>query len=342
MKRLGIGIIGLGLAVKPHALALRELGERAQVVGGYSPTPERRREFERTYALPTVDSREALLTDPRVDAVLILTPPRSHAELAIEAARAGKHVLLEKPIDVTFERAQELVDAVERAGRKLGVVFQYRFRPGTMALRELMAAGELGELLSVSASVRWWRPAEYYAQPGRGMLARDGGGVLLTQAIHTLDAMLHLAGPVQRVAAVCRTSPLRRMDTEDIGCAAVQFRNGAVGVVDATTVAYPGYPERIELAGTKGSALLEAERLEVHRQGREVLRVEGALAGGGGADPMAFSHEPHRRLIEDFLAAAEAGREPMSSGRSALAVHALIDGALASSKSGLPAEVATV
>jgi len=328
MKRLGIGIIGLGMAVKPHALALRELGERAQVIGGFSPTRERRREFERTYALPSVDSREALLADPRVDAVLILTPPRSHAELAIEAARAGKHVLLEKPIDVTFERAHALVDAVEQAGRKLGVVFQYRFRPGTMTLREVIAAGELGELLSVSASIRWWRPAEYYAQPGRGMLMRDGGGVLITQSIHTLDVMLHLAGPVQRVAAMCRTSPLRKIDTEDIGCAALQFHSGAVGVVDATTVAYPGYPERIDLAGTKGSAVLEAERLEVHRHGHEVLRVQGALAGGGGADPMAFSHQPHRRLIEDFLDAVEAGREPMSSGRSALAVHALIDAML--------------
>jgi predicted dehydrogenase len=342
MKRLGIGIIGLGLAVKPHALALRELGERVQVIGGYSPTPERRREFEHTYALPSVGSREALLADPRVDAVLILTPPRSHPELAIEAARAGKHVLLEKPIDVTFELARQVVDTVERAGRKLGVVFQYRFRPGTVTLRELIAAGELGELLSVSASIRWWRPPEYYAQPGRGMLARDGGGVLLTQSIHTLDVMLHLAGPIQRVAAICRTSALRKIDTEDIGCAAVQFRSGAVGVVDATTVAYPGYPERIDLAGTKGSAVLEAERLEVHRHGHEVLRVEGALAGGGGADPMAFSHEPHRRLIEDFLDAVEAGREPMSSGRSALAVHALIDGVLASSRSGAPVDVAAV
>jgi len=332
MKRLGIGIIGLGLAVKPHALALRELGERAQVIGGYSPTPERRGEFERTYGLPTVDSREALLADPRVDAVLILTPPRSHAQLAIEAARAGKHVLLEKPIDVDFEHARAVVDAVEQAGRTLGVVFQFRFRPATETLRKLIAAGELGELLSVSASIRWWRPPEYYAQPGRGMLARDGGGVLLTQSIHTLDVMLHLAGPVQRVAAMCRTSALRKIDTEDIGCAVLQFRSGAVGVVDATTVAYPGFPERIDIAGTQGSAVLEAERLEVHRKGHEVLRVEGALAGGGGADPMAFSHEPHRRLIEDFIDAIETGRAPMSGGRSALAVHGLIDAILHSAQ----------
>ncbi len=242
MQRVGIGIIGLGMAVKPHALALRDLADRADVIGGYSPTPERRTEFTRAYGLPTVDSLDVLLADPRVQAVLVLTPPRTHAELAVRAARAGKHVLLEKPVDVSLQLARATVEAVEREGRKLGVVFQYRFRPGTATLRKLLRDGELGDLLSASCAVRWWRPPEYYAQPGRGMRARDGGGVLLTQSIHTLDVLLDLAGPVKRVSAQCRTSPLRSIDTEDIACAAVEYRNGAVGVVDATTVAYPGFP----------------------------------------------------------------------------------------------------
>jgi predicted dehydrogenase len=327
------------MAVKPHALALCELCEEVEVIGGYSPTPARRSEFTSTYGLPAVDSLDRLLGDPRVDAVLVLTPPRTHAELAVRAAQAGKHVLLEKPIDVALEPARAVVDAVERAGRKLGVVFQYRFRPGTVTLRKLLREGALGALLSVSCAVRWWRPAEYFAQPGRGMRSRDGGGVLLTQSIHTLDVLLDLAGPVKRVSAQCRTSVLRSIDTEDIACAAVEYRNGAVGVVDATTVAYPGYPERIELAGTRGSAVLEAERLVVHRVGHDPLHVDGSTAGGGGADPMAFSHQHHRRLIEDFLDAVRTGREPLSSGRSALAVHALIDAMLESSARGQPVEV---
>jgi predicted dehydrogenase len=342
MRKLGIGMIGLGMAVKPHALALRELAEQAHFVGGYSPTAERRQEFERTYGLPSVDSLAALLDDPRLDAVIVLTPPRAHAQFAIQAAQAGKHVLLEKPVDVTFEAARRVVEAVEAADRRLGVVFQYRYRKGTGVLRDLLRTGALGDLLSVSCGVRWWRPPEYYAQPGRGMLARDGGGVLLTQAIHTLDVMMDLAGPVQRVAALCRTSPMRSIDTEDIACAALSFRNGALGVVDATTTAYPGYPERIEFAGTKGSAVWEAERLTVHRHGQPPLVIEGSSAGGGGADPMAFSHEWHRRLIEDFLDAVRSGREPLSSGRSALAVHALIDAMLASSKAGAPVDVPAV
>jgi UDP-N-acetyl-2-amino-2-deoxyglucuronate dehydrogenase len=340
-ERLGIGMVGLGMAVKPHALSLKELGHQVEFIGGFSPTAARRAAFEQTYGLPTVGSVDELLNDPRVQALLILTPPRSHAELAIRAARAGKHVLLEKPVDVTFAEARNIVEAVEQENRKLGVVFQFRFRDAIMTLRELLRAGELGELLSVSCAVRWWRTAEYFAEPGRGMRERDGGGVLLTQAIHTLDALLDLVGPVERVSAQCRTSTLRSIDTEDIACAAVEFANGAVGVIDATTVAYPGFPERIDIAGTRGSAVLEAERLAVYRNGKQAFHLDGSIEGGGGADPMAYSHEPHRRLIEDFIAAVRGGSEPRASGRSALAVHALIDGMLESSRQGSAVHIAS-
>ena len=334
MNRIGVGIIGLGLAVKPHALALKDLSDRVDVIGGFSPSQERRSNFTKTYGLPAVNSLEGLLDNPNVQAVIILTPPRTHAELALQAGRARKHVLLEKPMDVTYGEAQALEKQFAVTGKRLGVVFQFRFRPGALVLRELMSQRALGDLLSVSATIRWWRSAQYYAEPGRGTLARDGGGVLLTQAIHTLDLMLSLAGPVSRVAAQCRTSALRSMDTEDIACGVLSFCNGATGIVDATTVAYPGYPERLDIAGTLGSAVLEGERLTVQLQGQPVRVVDGSMAGGSGADPMAFSHEPHKKLIEEFLESTMAGRDPYSSGRSALAVHALIDAMLQSSRSG--------
>jgi UDP-N-acetyl-2-amino-2-deoxyglucuronate dehydrogenase len=283
--------------------------------------------------LPTVDSEQALLDNPRVDVVLVLTPPHTHAEVALRAAHAGKHVLLEKPLDVDLPRARALVEAFAQARRTLGVVFQHRFRRSPMALRQLLDEGELGRLLSVCASVRWWRSAEYFAQPGRGMRARDGGGVLLTQAIHTLDLLLHLAGPAASVMARCSASGLRHTDTEDIACAVVGYASGAVGVIDTTTVAYPGYTERIEIAGTAGSALLEGDRLVVQRPGRPALEVCGTSGGGGGA-------EAHRRLIEEFLDALVERREPINSGRSALAVHALIDAMLASAAEGGPVAVA--
>jgi predicted dehydrogenase len=334
VKKIGIGLVGLGLAVKPHALALRELADKVDVIGGFSPSATRRAQFAAAWAMPVVDSFAALRDDSRVDALLILTPPRTHTELALAAAQAGKHVLLEKPVAVDFSEAAALVNAVESCGRTLAIVFQHRFRPGALALRELLRGGALGDLLSVSASIRWWRSAEYFAQPGRGTIARDGGGVLLTQAIHTLDLLLDLVGPAKQVMARCRTSPLRRIDTEDIACAAVTYANGAVGVIDATSVAYPGYPERIDIAGTRGSAILQAERLTADIAGQPPLVVEGSGAGGGGADPMAFDHGPHRKLIEDFVDAIAQGRAPQTSGRSALHVHALIDAMLASSASG--------
>ena len=336
---LGLGIIGLGMAVQPHVAALGTMTAQARVVAGFSPSGDRRAAFETTWGLPTVATESALLADPRVDAVLILTPPRTHAEIALRAAAAGRHVLLEKPLTVERAEAGSLVDAFDRAGLRLGVVFQHRFREAPLRLREVLADGLLGRLLSVSASIRWWRSPEYFAQPGRGQWARDGGGVLLTQAIHTLDLMLDLVGPIESVSALCVNSGLRAIDTEDIACAVVRFANGAVGVIDATTVAYPGYPERIEIAGTAGTAWLEGDRLRVQRPGRPPIEVDGSSGGGGGADPMAFAPDAHRRLIAEFVAAVVEGREPSNSGRSAMPVQALIDAMLASSASGLPVSV---
>jgi predicted dehydrogenase len=163
-------------------------------------------------------------------------------------------------------------------------------------------------------------------------MARDGGGVLLTQAIHTLDLLLHLVGPAQEVMAYVDTSPLRRIDTEDIVAGAVRYASGASGVIDATTVTYPGYAERIEIAGTAGSAALEVETLTVNYMNGERFRLDGAAAGGGGADPMAFSHEHHRRVLAEFLDAIDQRREPSNSGRSALHVQRLIDALLGSGR----------
>src|SRR5262249_10122749 len=162
-----------------------------------------------------------------------LTPPWAHLDLTRRCAAAGKHVLLEKPIEATLARAIETVEACERAGVRLGIVFQHRFRDGAVKLREILP--RLGRLLSCSASGRWWRSDEYFAQAGRGMKARDGGGVLVTQAIHTLDMFLSLTGPVAEVTAFHANAGLRKIDTEDVVGAALRFAKGALGVIDATT-----------------------------------------------------------------------------------------------------------
>jgi predicted dehydrogenase len=336
VTRRRIGIVGLGMALKPHALSLRDLGTRVDVAAAFAPSAARRDEAARAWGWPVVDSVDRILGDRSIDMVLVLTPPWTHTDLVGRAAAAGKHVLLEKPVDANAERSAAIVQACDRVGVRLAIVFQHRFRPAALELAKLVRDGRLGKLLSASASIRWWRSPEYFAQPGRGTFARDGGGVLLTQAIHTLDLLLHLAGPAAEVMAYVDTSPLRRIDTEDIVAGCVRYANGASGVIDATTVTFPGYPERIEIAGAQGSAVLEVETLTVNYMSGERFRLDGAAAGGGGADPMAFSHEHHRRVLAEFLDAVDQGREPMNSGRSALHVQRLIDALLASAKAGAP------
>jgi UDP-N-acetyl-2-amino-2-deoxyglucuronate dehydrogenase len=334
---IGIAVVGLGMAHKPHIAALRELSAegRARIVACHAPSAERREAFGKLHPdLPLAADLSAVLADPAVDAVIVLTPPMTHTELVAKCAAAGKHVLLEKPLDVTVARAQQSVELMERAGLRFGVVLQHRFREASKKLAAILGTGELGEIISASASIRWWRPPDYYAQPGRGMKARDGGGVLLTQAIHTLDLFQSLAGHVTRIAAIARTSPLRSIDSEDIACAAVEFANGAIGTIDATTVSFPGFPEKIELACAKATAVLEAESLTVYHQDGRIDRHEGGESKSGGADPMAFSHEAHKGVISDFLDAVEQKRDPLVSGTEALKVQVLIEGLLASSESG--------
>lgn len=332
----GIGIVGLGMAVAPHMLAIRDLeaAGRARLVGGFSPSVARRDAFAAKWHASVFDTLGALLAAPGLDLVIVLTPPGAHLPVAEAAAAAGKHMLVEKPLEITLARAEALVATAERAGVTLGVVFQHRFRPAALRLRQAIADDELGELLSCSASIRWWRDAAYFAQAGRGTKARDGGGVLLTQAIHTLDLLLHLAGPVAQVAGFARTSPLRAIDTEDIVGAALRFSNGAIGALDATTVAEPGFPERIEIASTGGSAALVAERLELHVKGRAVEVLDRGLSGGGGADPMAFDHGPHRAMVTEMLDAIADRRVPSNAGATGLPVQRLIEAILESSTSG--------
>ena len=317
-------IVGLGMAVTPHAKSLRDLKQRVSVAYAYSPSKERRDRFARNFDFPLVDKLETILDDRTVDAVLLLTPPNTHLELVERCAKAGKHILLEKPLEITLARSEQLVQAAGKV--TLGIVLQHRFRPAAEKLHEVVASGRLGKLLSASASIGNWRPQSYYDQPGRGTKARDGGGVLLTQGIHTLDLLTWFAGEAKDVKSVWTTTPVHRMETEDLACAALRFENGALGVVHATTTAYPGYPERIELIGTQGTALLEGTALRAQfMDGTSVEVKTESGAGGTGADPMAFPHDWHRSLLTDFLDAIESRREPRSSGQETLKVHRLID-----------------
>lgn len=334
MNKHRVGIVGLGMALKPHLKSLEELPERVEIAACYTPNPERRKAFAAANRHPVVDTLEAILSDRSIDVVFLLTPPMSHLDLVEQCAAAGKHVLLEKPIDFTSARGARQVEAMDKAGKKFAIMLQHRFRDASRKLRAVIQSGELGALVSASASIRWWRTPEYFAQPGRGMKARDGGGVLITQAIHTLDLFQSLTGPMAKVTAFARTSPLRKIDTEDMVAGGIEFTNGAIGSIDATTTAYPGFPERIEIAFEKGTAALVAETLDIfYRDGRHDHH-EGEVSKSGGADPMAFPNDAHKALIGDFLDAIDADREPMVSGRESLKVMKLIEALLRSADEG--------
>jgi predicted dehydrogenase len=310
------------MAVTPHAKSLQDLADRVEVAYAYSPSDNRRSEFAKRFAFPQCDRLETILEDRSVGAVLILTPPSTHLDLVTRFAEKGKHILLEKPLEISTARAQALVEKASRL--KLGVVLQHRFRPAAEKLRERLPS--LGNIVSASASIPNWRPQAYYDQPGRGTRARDGGGVLLTQGIHTLDLLLSFAGDPAEVRSFWSTTSLHRMETEDLVCAAVRWKSGALGVVNATTCAYPGFAERIELVGTAGTALLEGTALRMRLHDGEAIELQTEAGGGGtGADPMAFPHDWHRSLIADFLDSIKEAREPRISGAEALRVHHFID-----------------
>jgi predicted dehydrogenase len=330
-----LAILGLGMAVAPHAKSLLDLRDRIEVAAAYSPTAARRDTFAKQFDFPLAADLDAILADPSIDIVAVLTPPNTHRDIVLRAAKAGKHVLLEKPLEISTARAVELVEACEAAGVALGVVLQHRFRPAGSKLAALLRENALGPLVGCSTSIRLWRPQSYYDEPGRGTKARDGGGVLITQAIHTLDLMLSLAGDVAEVSSYAATTPVHRMETEDTVCAAARFANGALGVIDATTAAYPGYSERIEMIGEKGTAVLSGGELSVRYHDGRTDKVETPAGGGGtGANPMDFPHDWHRDVLTDFIDAIEQKRTPKISGREGLRVHGLIDALLQSAASG--------
>lgn len=340
MSRLRIAIVGLGMAVTPHARGLMDLSDRIEVLHAFAPSAARRADFGARYPFPLTDSLDKILADDRVEAVAVFTPASSHAEIGLACARAGKHVLMEKPLDISTERAEALVAGCREAGVRLGVVLQHRFRPAAMRAAELLAAGALGRVVGCSTTIRLWRPQAYYDEPGRGTRARDGGGVLISQGIHTLDLMLSLAGPVETVTGFAETTAVHRMETEDMVCAAARFASGAIGTIDATTAAYPGFHEEITLTGTAGTLALRGGTLLARFHDGTEERVEADTgAGGTGADPMAFPHDWHRAVMADFAEAITEGRDPRVTGEEALRVHRLIDALIETGAKGQPVRV---
>jgi predicted dehydrogenase len=330
VKRIGVALVGLGPGAQPHLASLAALHDRIELRWGVTRSGGAQAQaLLPDGARATADLQHAL-ADPAVQAVVLATPASTHLAIARQTLAAGKHTLVEKPLDVSLQRAEELVQLATASGLCFGVVLQHRFRAGALRLRELVASGALGELQAGMLQVPWWRSqAGYYDEPGRGTRARDGGGVLLTQAIHAIDLFRSLVGVRSVVAAQVRTTALHRIETEDFVAALLTLGNGAPGNLLATTALYPGRAESIELVCAQASAALVGERLCVqYHDGRSEV-LEGGEKTGSGDSIMDFSPAAHTALHRDFFEAIAQGRPPAVSGAEALATHRLIEDILA-------------
>lgn len=315
-------IVGTGNIANFHAQAI-ELVPTAQLVAVHSRRVQPGQEFAQKYNAEFVPDYDALLAREDIDAICITTPSGTHTELGVAAARAGKHVLTEKPLDITPERIDELVKVCADNNVQLGGIFQARFGKGALALKEAMEAGRFGQLAWASAYVPWYRSEEYYKSAGwRGTWDLDGGGALMNQSIHAIDLLLWLAGDWDEVSARCTNALHNELEVEDTAMAWVKFKNGALGVIQGSTACYPGELKRVELKGSTGSATMVDDMptlwdfKDAQPQDEEVRAwANQAQIGGGAADPMAISTEGHRAQIEDFANAIREGREPAIPGR---------------------------
>lgn len=333
-----VAVLGAGLAAGAHLRALAALD--AEVVSVATRSPERHARVRRDFpaARRCWPPEEAL---DGVDLALVLTPPSTHLALVREAAARGVDVVVEKPLEVSATRALALVQAAERAGIGLAVCYQHRAKPAGRRLRRLGESGELGTLVGGSVEMAWWRPQSYYDEPGRGDLARDGGGVLITQAIHALDLLVWSFGMPRRVLAVAGRSPVHSLEAEDTLTALLDYGDGAAVSLFATTAAAPGAPERLTVVGSAATATLRGPLLELHRPGGDARswgEPEGTGEGSGegsgiDADTSLMPAQWHTAVLRDAVAAFAAGAEPLASGRSALrtqwVVQALYDAAAA-------------
>ena len=327
-------LIGLGMVTRTYADAVRNSS-----VVSLAAVNARSRQSEAAFLAANPDlgaeamTLDQIAADPGIAFAIVTTPPNARAGIVQTLAQAGKPILMEKPVERDLARATALVEICEAAGVPLGIVLQHRARPVVADLRRVLPT--LGALHMVEVNVPWWRGQAYYDEPGRGTYARDGGGVLISQAIHTLDLMLSLTGPVSEVTAMAATTGFHRMEAEDFVSAGLRFANGAVGQLFATTASFPGRGETITLHCAQGSAHLEAGVLRIDRTDGASETYGAAASSGAGADPMAFTSDWHRTVIEDFAQAVAEGRPPLVPGRAALEVHALIGALERSAREGL-------
>ena len=330
-KVYGVAILGTGLISKFHARAVRDVPD-AKLVAVCSRERARAEAFATEFGCAAFDSLEAMLAYPGVDILAVTTPSGAHMDPAVAAARAGKHVLCEKPLEITLERVDAMIAAHRAAGTQLGCTFQLRYMPALQPIRAALREGRFGKLTYAGVYVPWWRSDEYYSgSPWHGTQQLDGGGALMNQAIHMIDLLCDLLPPVEAVSAFTSSVGHEGIETEDAAAAALRLQGGAVGVVYGTTSSWPGQAKRLEITGTQGTAVMTEDRLAVFEfrdkrpEDAEALGRFGEKGSAYGvSDPAAITHVLHAACFRDFVAALEAGEPFRINGESARRPVALI------------------
>jgi UDP-N-acetyl-2-amino-2-deoxyglucuronate dehydrogenase len=337
-----IGILGAGNISETHARAAAAI-DNVEIVAVHGANAQRVERLATTYHAQPFTDLEAFLAHQAMDLVAIGSPSGLHAEQGIRAASRGLHVLTEKPIDVSTRKADALIEACDNASIKLGVFFQDRAQPDIVRLHDAVHRGRIGHPLVVSARVKWYRPPEYYSQSRwRGTWTLDGGGALMNQGIHTVDLLQWIFGPVSRVSARTKTS-LHRIEVEDTAVALLEFANGAVGTIEATTAAYPGYKRRVEFTGTEGTLILEHDRLiaaDLKQPADDLLAGDAVDQNLSASSPVVSDVRGHQRILEDFIHAIQSGREPTCSGREGRRSVVLVEAIYKAQRTGAWTDVA--
>lgn len=335
MAPVGIAMAGSGMIAGVHLAALKEIPD-ARIVGAWSLPPEETQRFSAQHQIRGYRSYDELLADPEVQAVIICLPSGHHADYGMRAASAGKHVIVEKPIDVTIAKARALIETCRKNDRRLSVIFQNRFTPAARKLRKALDQGLLGRLILGDAYVKWYRsPAYYTSNAWRGTKAIDGGGALINQAIHTIDLLQWMMGGAKRLCGLVRTST-HTIESEDLGVAVVEFSNGAVGVIEGSTAIQPGFKERIEIHGQKGSVILEGGNITAWKvEGcNEADYVDEQKVSYGSTSSPAISHVNHKAQLEEIVASIQKNVESSINGEEGLKALRIVLGIYESSAKG--------
>ncbi|MDP4624742.1 MAG: Gfo/Idh/MocA family oxidoreductase [Akkermansiaceae bacterium] len=329
------GIIGAGMIGRFHAKAITDMAN-GTLHSVLDRSPERADELAAEFGIKAYYDIDDFLADPELEIVTVGTPSGAHLDPTLAALNAGKHAIVEKPLEITTERVDQLIAAATTNGKTLAAVLNRRFHPGMNAFKKAADAGRFGTLASASAYIKWFRDQAYYDSAGwRGTWALDGGGALMNQSIHTVDALLHLAGPVKSVQANTVCLAHERIEVEDHCVAVLEFENGARGVIEASTCCWSkdGHPARVQLSGTKGSVFLADESFETWDFAEETPEddqiratlMKGQEAGLGANDPTAINTYQHQRNFEEVVNAIHEGREPITSAAEARKPVALIE-----------------